>query len=88
MAIHLTTTVRQAVMAMSFNHEFRGYRSELSQMFGITEGWWLSQPRVTTKSGWIILGAANTEGERVQLQIMTSLMAVRIAAVVLGEGCL
>ena len=44
-------------------------RDSLFTRLGMDAGWLARQPRVTTKSGWITLGAAASEAERASLQV-------------------
>ena len=53
-------------------------RARLSQQFGIPQGWWASQPRVTAKSGWVTLGAAASEAQRVDRQIAACILGMSI----------
>ena len=53
-------------------------RASLSRRFGIPREWWAAQPRVTSKSGWIIRGAGVDEASRVQRQIAACELGVAI----------
>ena len=53
-------------------------RAVLALDFGVPLMWWTSQPRVTSKSGWITFGAADTIHARARLQIMTCRLGIQV----------
>ena len=54
-------------------------RTALALEFGVAlRWWWADQPRVTSKSGWITFGAADTTKARAGLQIMTCRLGILV----------
>ena len=49
--------------------ELAPLRARLSTQFAIPAGWWLQQPRVLSKSGWITQDAGISHAQSVQRQI-------------------
>ena len=58
-----------------------GLRDILSAKYSIPDGWWLQQPRCTSKTGWITFGAATTAARRVELQIAACRMGIAIVSI-------
>ena len=54
-------------------------RERLSTQFAIPAGWWLQQPRVLSKSGWITQDAGISHAQRVQRQIAACALGIAIA---------
>jgi hypothetical protein len=54
------------------------HRELIATKYRVPEGWWAAQPRITSKSGWVTLGAAATEARRVDLAIAAAEMGVVI----------
>ena len=53
-------------------------RTALALELGVALRWWADQPRVTSKSGWITFGAADTTKARAGLQIMTCRLGILV----------
>ena len=48
---------------------FEPSRSKLRQQFGIPNGWFQDQPRITAKSGWITFSSSPCKAKRARLQV-------------------
>ena len=59
--------------------ELAALRARLSTQFAIPPGWWLQQPRVLSKSGWITQDAGISHAQRVQRQIAACTLGIAIA---------
>lgn len=57
---------------------FNSFRAELQHSFNLEHSWWLLQPRVTSKSGWITFVAGANTLERAQRQIAACLLGIQI----------
>ena len=57
-------------------------RAQLQEELGLDAGWWLKQPRVTAKSGWITYAAAKSRDGRLK-----ALIAANRLGVVIVEEC-
>jgi hypothetical protein len=57
---------------------FAEVRAGISAEWGIPPAWWATQPRVTSKTGWVTFGAADTKDRRIELAIAASQMGIRI----------
>ena len=64
---------------------FTACREALQQDFGIQPAWWQQQPRVTSKSGWITVGAGTSTEQRASRQIAACSLGIHIVAVGLEE---
>ena len=53
-------------------------RAALALDFDVPLRWWTDQPRVTSKSGWITFGAADTTHQRAKLQVMTCRLGILV----------
>ena len=60
---------------------FDNERYYLSHLFGFDMSWFSRQPRITTKSGWIILSAHNCSEMRSTPQVA----AAKLAIVIMGQ---
>ena len=58
--------------------KFRAKRDFLEGLFQIPSGWWALQPRVTSKSGWVVLSAADSAVQRAKCQIAACELAFEI----------
>ncbi|CAK9075753.1 unnamed protein product [Durusdinium trenchii] len=58
--------------------KFRAKRDFLEGFFQIPSGWWALQPRVTSKSGWVVLSAAVSAVQRAKCQIAACELAFEI----------
>ena len=54
------------------------YRTELGALYHVNQNWWLAQPKVTSKTGWITLDAANNVERRGALQACACAMGIKI----------
>ena len=57
-------------------------RAQLQEELGLDAGWWLKQPRVTAKSGWITYAAAKSRDGRLK-----ALIAANRLGVIIVEEC-
>ena len=57
---------------------FNNARSELQSMHHIAASWWQSQPRCTSKSGWITRQAARTAALRAHCAVAACKLGIRI----------
>ena len=57
---------------------FNNVRSELQSMHHIAASWWQSQPRCTSKSGWITRQAARTAALRAHCAVAACKLGIRI----------
>lgn len=57
---------------------FEDLRCSLQNSHHIYPQWWANQPRCTTKSGWIVHQAANTEDQRVDCAIAVCKLGIVI----------
>ena len=64
---------------------FVGLREELQLSHSIPSAWWAAQPRVTSKSGWIVRQADPSLADRVRRQIAAAILGVRIVAATPSE---
>jgi hypothetical protein len=58
---------------------FAAARRGLEREFQIEPRWWLAQPRVTAKSGWVTLEAGGDTRRRAQLQVVACRLGILIA---------
>ena len=58
--------------------KFNAKRDFLEGFFQIPAGWWELQPRVTSKSGWVVLSAADSTVQRAKCQIAACELAFEI----------
>ena len=61
---------------------FDQVRAVLQGDYGIDDGWWQKQPRVTAKSGWVTYAAANTLDGRLK-----ALLAANKLGILIVEAC-
>ena len=58
--------------------QFRSFRQEIEASFNVAHGWWVRQPRVTAKSGWITFDADPSPAVRAMLQVAACKLGLRI----------
>jgi hypothetical protein len=61
---------------------FDADRRSIGFEFGIGAAWWRSQPRCTSKSGWVVVTAGRTVVRRATLQVAACSLGLRIVEVV------
>jgi hypothetical protein len=57
---------------------FDQFRADLQLAYSIPANWWALQPRVTSKTGWITLGADASAARRTKLQVPVAKLGVYI----------
>ena len=57
-------------------------RLEIGRQYRVPQTWWLNQPRVTAKSGWITLDAARDSSRRGVLQACSCAMGIKLISTV------
>jgi hypothetical protein len=72
---HIYPSMRHFVVECPY---FKQHRDALNHTFNITPSWWLSIPRVTSKSGWICYSAHPQRRRRSQLQVAVCSMGLRV----------
>jgi len=60
---------------------FDEWRWRLEQELNVTRNWWASQPKCTTKSGWITFKGGDALACRTLRQIMACRLGIRIIQV-------
>jgi len=65
---------------------FGPYRVQLQQQYKVPATWWQSQPRVTAKSGWVVVSAASSVERRAELQIMACSLGIHISRTLRDDG--
>ncbi len=58
--------------------KFNQFREELQLVYSIPANWWALQPRLTSKTGWITLGADACAARRAKLQVPVAKLGVYI----------
>ena len=78
---------RQANAKHFFCHcpKFSDLRTQLQNQHDIPTEWWESQPRCTSKSGWLTFDSAPSIDARVQRSIAASTLGIHIANVVFAQ---
>ena len=71
---------------------FQDIREELQALHGIPDSWWAEQPRVTSKSGWVTVGAHPSAKVRVKYQITACHLGIKVLEAyskktVFSSGC-
>ena len=57
---------------------FNQLRLDLQTEHNVPPEWWAAQPRITAKSGWVTLGAAETPPQRAALQLAACKLGIEV----------
>ncbi|CAE8677334.1 unnamed protein product, partial [Polarella glacialis] len=57
------------------------FRATLQEEYGLDDGWWMRQPRVTAKSGWVTYAASRTREGRLKALLAANRLGIIIVKV-------